>query len=97
MPGSRGFSPPSYQEAHWGEKGSFRTRRVWAPDPSEGELIVLGTLTEIVYLTVKGGDGGRGTDYTHEFERSRPLLCYNRTGLVIAGGGYKVSARGIVG
>lgn len=93
----RSFKPPSYTQAHWGEKGYFQRKPMWIPDPKSSPIIVLGTLAEITYRTVKGGDGGELTDYHHDFGRPYPLLCYSSTGLIIAGGRYTVSSRGIVG
>lgn len=90
---------PSYSASHWGERGYFQKKKLWVPDPTtEGPLIVMGTLAEVTYRTIKGGDGGQLTDYHHEFRRPYPLLCYTKLGgLVIAGGRYTVSVRGIVG
>jgi hypothetical protein len=66
------------------------------PDPRAGELVALGHLPEIAYLTTKGGDRGP-TLYEHKFHRPWPILAFNGTGLVICGGGYRVGVRGIIG
>jgi hypothetical protein len=49
----------------------------------------------VVYRTKKGGDQVL-TDYEHEFSHPRPRLAYNESGLIIAGGKYRVEERGIV-
>jgi hypothetical protein len=57
--------------------------------------VKLGELVVVVYRTKKGDDVEL-TDYTHEFERPRPRLAYNESGLVIAGGRYRIEKSGIV-
>jgi hypothetical protein len=49
----------------------------------------------VVYRTKKGADQVQ-TDYEHEFAHPRPRLAYNESGLIIAGGKYRVETRGIV-
>ena len=87
----------SYAATHWGRRGSKLLDLV-ACD-CKGELVGLGKLREIVYETVKGNDPAP-TEYQHEFSRrSPPVLayCVSCRRLVIAGGTYKVTWRGIVG
>lgn len=64
-----------------------------APDP---EMAALGPLVSIEYFANKG-EGGSFV-YRHDFESPTPILVYNKKGkLLIAGGGYTVNSRGIVG
>lgn len=74
--------------------------------PSEGPLVVIGALRKLVgksgelreiqYDTEKLGDGP--SSYVHEFLRPFPTLARTRRGhLVICGGGYRFTLRGIVG
>ena len=57
--------------------------------------VELGELVSITYRTKKGDDVEL-TDYEHEFRGPRPRLAYNESGLIIAGGRYRVEPRGIV-
>jgi uncharacterized protein DUF6496 len=56
-----------------------------------------GELLGVVYRTRKGSDPAEGVDYDHDFEKTRPRLAHGKGGLVIVGGSYKVTERGIVG
>jgi hypothetical protein len=85
-----------YILTHWGDRGPVRDRVLGAPDPRAGELVELGRLVEIVYLTKKMGDGGLA-EYEHRFRAPFPYVAFNSTGLVICGGGYRVGLRGIIG
>lgn len=85
-----------YREVHWGEKGPVAERRRQVPNPHDLPLIELGELVSVTYRTKKGGDRTL-TDYEHEFEGPLPLLVFNKGGLIIAGGKYKITTRGIVG
>jgi len=88
---------PSYEESHWGERGKGRASTMTIPDPSDGPLVELGEVIEIVYRTKKGGDVRR-VEYEHAFRKTLPRLVYNRAGkLLLAGGTYRVTERGIVG
>jgi hypothetical protein len=94
-----GNVPPSYTESHWGIKPTVS--KDWnVHEPSDNdELIGLGTVVSIVYLTEKGGDGEL-VEYEHDFSpRNPPLLAYgDRDGkLYIVAGSYKVTKHGIVG
>ena len=87
---------PGYAAMHWGQKGTTPEKTMRAADPKAEPLVELGTLISVVYRTKKGSDREL-TDYEHEFEGTRPTLAFHTGGLVIAGGGYKVNTRGIVG
>lgn len=63
--------------------------------PIPGEVFELGTLSAVTYETTKGREHA---DWEHEFEGERPTLNADRDGnLVILGGSYRVTPRGIVG
>jgi hypothetical protein len=83
-----------YRRDHWGQSGPHRVRALRAADPRILS-IELGELVAVVYRTKKGEDT-RLTDYEHHFSRPLPVLSYNHTGLVIAGGKYHVTERGII-
>jgi hypothetical protein len=83
-----------YRRDHWGEPGPRRVRGLSAADPRILS-IELGELVSVIYRTKKGGDK-RLTDYEHHFSRPLPVLSYNPTGLIIAGGKYHVTERGII-
>jgi hypothetical protein len=86
-----------YRRTHWGLGGVRRVRELLAPDPTAGTLVELGRLVSVVYETRKLGDLER-TEYEHDFgPRGRPILAFNASGLVIVGGRYRVTTRGIVG
>jgi len=61
------------------------------------ELIALGDLREIVYLSDKWDNKKRA--YVHKFKKPYPKLLTNQGGdqLYILGGKYKVKSEGIVG
>jgi hypothetical protein len=65
-----------------------------APSLAPGaELVALGELVAVVYRT-----GHEAFDREHKFKGPRPLLTYEeRGGLIIVGGAYKITPRGIVG
>jgi hypothetical protein len=83
-----------YERDHWGLKGAEKVRKLSAADPSIPS-VELGELVMVVYRTKKGTDQVL-TDYEHEFAHPRPRLAYNESGLIIAGGKYRVEERGIV-
>lgn len=85
-----------YIATHWGKRGPVPFRDLDFPNPRAGELVELGRLVEIVYLTEKLGDSGP-TEYQHRFRSPAPFLAFNSTGLFICGGGYRVGIRGIIG
>jgi hypothetical protein len=83
-----------YTRDHWGQRGSGNVNKLSAAAPRIPS-VKLGELVVVVYRTKKGDDVEL-TDYTHEFERPRPRLAYNESGLVIAGGRYRIEKSGIV-
>lgn len=83
-----------YQRDHWGQRGPRGVRGLAAADPRVLS-VELGELVAVVYRTKKGSDR-RFTDYEHAFRSPRPILSYNPSGLIIAGGVYHVEPRGIV-
>lgn len=85
-----------YRIKHWGTRGAYRAQRLSCADPSQGPLVELGQLVSVTYETTKAGDPP-GTWYTHEFTRPLPVLAYSSGGLVVCGGHYRVTWRGIVG
>jgi hypothetical protein len=84
-----------YKRFHWGNEPE-RVTAAQAPHLDDGEvLVVLGELESLCYDTMKGG-----TDaiWCHKFKHKRPLVCTTADGrLVLVGGDYSVTARGIVG
>ena len=82
-----------YRRDHWGQPGPNGPRALSAADPRVLS-IELGALVAVVYRTKKGEDA-RLTDYEHLFSKPFPVLSYNDTGLIIAGGKYHVTERGI--
>lgn len=87
---------PAYVRTHWGDRGEFERRASSVPSVKAGPLIVLGELVRIDYRTEKGRDG-RSTYFHHFGPKALPWLAFNGSGLFVAGGGYRVTARGIVG
>jgi hypothetical protein len=85
-----------YVATHWGLTPK-EFEEATAPDPDAEPLTGLGELIAITYRTHKGHKRGLAPDWTHKFEKSRPILAYHSGGLIIVGGDYHVSARGIVG
>jgi len=83
-----------YERDHWGQKGAEKVRKLPAADPRVPS-VELGELVMVVYRTKKGADQVL-TDYEHEFSYPRPRLAYNESGLIIAGGRYRIETRGIV-
>jgi hypothetical protein len=85
----------SYKRHHWGLTGPRGARELRCADPS-GPVTEMGLLYAVEYLSEKGDDGE--SMYRHELEAPYPVLAFDRAGLLlIAGGGYKVEERGIVG
>ena len=83
-----------YKRDHWGQQGTGKVQKLSAADPRIPS-VELGELVSITYRTKKGDDVVL-TDYEHEFRGPRPRLAYNESGLIIAGGRYRVEPRGIV-
>jgi hypothetical protein len=95
-------SPPSYTEAHWGvpPRDSFNAD-IQEPGDND-ELIALGYLESVSYITQKGSDPPlpEGVCYDHDFsKRNLPVLAYGDVDgrLYIVGGGYRITKHGIVG
>jgi hypothetical protein len=84
-----------FKAFHWGNE-STEIIEAEAPQLRAGQvLMVLGELHAVEYDTEKGAEVGR---YCHDFEHEKPLLCSTADGqLVIVGGQYRVTPRGIVG
>lgn len=85
-----------YLATHWGRSGPAQLRRLRVADPFDDPPVELGELVAVLYRTRKGTDSEL-VDYDHGFKRTRPRLCFNDGGLIIAGGSYRVTWRGIVG
>jgi len=87
-----------YERSHWGQTGAVDWRKFAVADPFHDQTVELGQLVSIVYRTKKGRDREL-TDYEHDFRKELPRLAFTLEGrlLVIAGGSYRVSERGIVG
>jgi hypothetical protein len=83
-----------YRRDHWGQRGSWKQSRLSAADPRLLS-VALGELVAVVYRTKKGGDV-QLTDYEHHFSRPLPILSYHAGGLLILGGKYHVTERGII-
>lgn len=87
-----------YVKTHWGDPGEWRNKNLRCADPKEVYFAVLGRLHAVTYETRKGRL--RPVElWEHEFDRPAPVLCYSPKSklLLIAGGGYTVTARGIEG
>jgi hypothetical protein len=89
-----------YKKEHWGRTGTRGLVETKTADPRADEVFpVMGELYSVTYKTKKGAD----TDpdlYEHKFGRPRPLLLYapKQGGLLLIGGGrYRVTERGIEG
>ena len=90
-----GAAAALYDEIRWGQK----------PDAlfaSSAPLVLPGeTLTELgvfEHVEYSGSKGGRNYVWTHGFDPDKPRLCVNsEQKLVVVGGSYRVTERGIVG
>ena len=67
---------------------TVQVQKLAAADPRIPS-IELGELVAVIYRTKRG-------DHRHEFRGPRPRLAYNKSGLLIAGGKYRLEGRGIV-
>lgn len=85
-----------YTKTHWGLRGSGKIAEGLCADPREVSTL-LGYMHSCVYLTAKGSP--EIVEWEHAFSaRNPPALCYGPDGrLLLIGGGYKVTAAGIVG
>ena len=88
-----------YEGTHEGALPPRELRVMGAPSPFRADLVELGALVAVTYRTVKGtGRHERYHDWEHEFgPKKLPVLAFNAEGLVILGGKYRVTPRGIVG
>lgn len=86
----------AYRRFHWG-RNPRRARTAAAPLVWPGEVLTrLGDLAELGYLARKGKDPTYL--YEHPFSSPLPELASTVDGqLVIVGGGYRITGRGIVG
>jgi hypothetical protein len=76
---------------------SPRLAPVHVPDPTLGPLAVLGPCVAIAYRARKDAESVE-VDYEHAFGRPLPILCANSAKkLILAGGGYTITRRGIEG
>ena len=85
----------AFKKFHWGDESSGETR-VDAPRIDETTVLYeLWTLASISYVTEKNGTHA---EWSHDFENEEPRLCATPEGqLVIVGGTYTITGRGIVG
>jgi len=84
-----------YRDFHWGDEADAVTEAQIPPVRPGETLVALGELVEVTYRARK--DGQR-FDWVHDFRRPRPMLTYQQSGqLIIIGGRYSVTPRGIVG
>lgn len=83
-----------YVRDHGGRRGPRTAVRLQAADPRALSRVVA-KLVAVIYRTEKGGDVEL-TDYEHPFSRPRPTLSYHEGGLLISGGVYHVTERGII-
>ena len=91
----------AYVRTHWGTPPKANAPAVaYAPNPFLGDLVELGALVAVEYLTEKD----EVAVYRHTFNRKAlPILSYREGrpaqggGLVLCGGTYRVTTRGIEG
>jgi hypothetical protein len=78
----------------WGDPRCEHVQVVTVPPP-DSIAYELGPLVSVVYEAAKGGEL---CEWAHDFQPALPVLAWGDSGrLLILGGDYKVSARGIVG
>lgn len=85
----------AFKAFHWGAEATG-SQKVDAPRIDRSTVLYeLGELSEIAYITDKNG---QFAEWVHKFKIERPRLCATAEGhLVIVGGDYEVTERGIVG
>lgn len=83
-----------YTDFHWGNPPEG-TIEADAPAIEPGEVVwTLGELAEVAYETTKRNEHAI---WVHAFQAPRPVLAFSESGhLLIVGGGYEVTPRGIV-
>ncbi len=89
----------SYSAMHGGAPAPRGLKTLRAGDPRE-PLVEMGVLVRLTYEARKddGPAAGRLAHHVHDFSGPRPVLAYTQDGLlVIVGGRYTVTPRGIVG
>jgi hypothetical protein len=96
LPEYRFSRAPGYRGTHWGSGGDHARGRGVAGDP-RGRLHLLGTWREVAYEATKTGYPA-GSVFRHAFKSPPPAITYTDEGkLVIVGGKYRVTMRGIEG
>lgn len=92
---SYGSARDQYDSIRWGQEPDALIASE-APAVQAGEVLpVLGVLEQVEYSGTKAGEYFL---WYHQFDPDKPYLCVNREGkLVIVGGSYVVTERGIVG
>jgi hypothetical protein len=83
-----------YKRFHWGRDADGTA--LWrAPLVRPHDVLVeLGELVEVAYLTTKD----ESATWVHPFEARRPVLASTPSGrLVVVGGSYRITSRGIEG
>lgn len=98
MKDARELARSEYVLTHWGARGETPDRKLRCADSSELFFTQLGVLRQVQYETRKGVL--RPVElFEHDFLRPYPVLCFSPSSrlLLIAGGGYTVTSRGIEG
>lgn len=89
------WAEDAYEAFHWGLMPDSVIHSEAGHVRSGETLCGLGELVAIAYRTKKGDEKGV---WEHEFERPKPLLTYQQSGsLIVCGGGYTITPRGIEG
>jgi hypothetical protein len=84
-----------YRAFHWGDEPDAIVHARAPVVTPKMVLTELGTLVWVVYETAKGGET---YEWEHPFEGTRPVLASTPGGrLVVVGGSYRITPRGIVG
>lgn len=84
----------AYSNFHWGAEPD---EVIEAEGPTLSRNETLWSLGELVELTYRTSKGDGLADYRHKFRPERPLLTCKQNGcLIVIGGGYSITARGIV-
>jgi len=89
-----------YRLTHGGAPPPLALRELDAGDPRDGAT-EMGALVEIVYQTIKlnGAAPGELANHRHAFKHPLPVLAFTASDsrLLILGGGYRLTPRGIEG